>query len=38
MNVRMEKNFVLFREGVEKIFVDYVTYEVSKILKDGEKF
>ena len=32
------KKLCVFREGVEKIFVDYVTYEVSKDLKDGESF
>lgn len=32
------KKLCAFREGVDKMFVDYVTYEVGKSLKDGEKF
>lgn len=32
------KKLCVFREGVEKMFVDYVTYAVSKDLKDGESF
>lgn len=32
------KKLCAFREGVDKIFVDYVTFEVGKSLKDGEKF
>ncbi len=32
------KKLCAFREGVDKNFVDYVTYEVSKSLKDDEKF
>lgn len=32
------KKLCAFREGVDKSFVDYVTYEVSKNLKDGENY